>query len=804
LYFYRNETDGETVEAQSERTNETSASMDDHIQATFDDLSKSPMVTRNVLPDNANNERTPVVWEKRVALDCVGAVRSTELEHGPFSFELVASGSEKDRLVLRAQNAEELNEWLFKFHCSLASFMKNMMDAMRGKLSRTNALDLHCLAPPIPFSPSIDTSAALIHISPFSENYSLSHGHGRNGLFRRQATERDTELRTRDDASQIQFNLDQPFVESRLMLPKLPNHAEPSSLQQPVSEIESQNSAQEKATLTPKPRKYIPPHKRNKSSAQKANEKTCIPPCLRSPKEEKNENILSISRLTPSNRGSLPTSPGDSVAQSQNITQNQTQDQKLGGCADPQLISGSIMDDQYKKRMSSRVGKVPAEAYGCYGGGIKDSCEPSLKWEIGAISECGVRNSNEDSFLICASAYRAFSSLSHYEEIPNDKQQGKHDPGFFAIFDGHCGNEAARFSAERFHEYLYDEWKTSNMDTKEIKNSIQNALNKLDYDFCRTCMDDGRNWESGSTALVAAIVDEELIVSSLGDCRAVACRSTDLQVDMDTKIALQQDGWDHVEVVKDLNAQWENAMSESNIEDKRCRDWYWKEVAHVHDPSRIDEKKRIEDANGWITSEKEIPIGQLQRMDFCDEDVVEILKRCFSDRYNQSESVQTHKRCNSAPQRIIQIFRICGELAVSRAIGDRDFKADFNRPKTGSNVSGDSSSLEPLWWECPLPLPYPDTHSRQFKEDLVTSVAESHSIKLSHIGATDEFLVLGCDGLWDVMDPDDIVRVTFGLLFEEKWPARKAAARLAELAVHLGSSDNVTVIVIRFFRDSAL
>jgi serine/threonine protein phosphatase PrpC len=43
------------------------------------------------------------------------------------------------------------------------------------------------------------------------------------------------------------------------------------------------------------------------------------------------------------------------------------------------------------------------------------------------------------------------------------------------------------------------------------------------------------------------------------------------------------------------------------------------------------------------------------------------------------------------------------------------------------------------------------------------------------------------------------IRVTHDLLFEKKWPAKKAAARLAELAIHLGSSDNITVIVIRFF-----
>lgn len=45
----------------------------------------------------------------------------------------------------------------------------------------------------------------------------------------------------------------------------------------------------------------------------------------------------------------------------------------------------------------------------------------------------------------------------------------------------------------------------------------------------------------------------------------------------------------------------------------------------------------------------------------------------------------------------------------------------------------------------------------------------------------------------------DAVRVARGLLYEKKWTAKKAARRLAELAIHLGSSDNITVILIRFF-----
>jgi serine/threonine protein phosphatase PrpC len=49
------------------------------------------------------------------------------------------------------------------------------------------------------------------------------------------------------------------------------------------------------------------------------------------------------------------------------------------------------------------------------------------------------------------------------------------------------------------------------------------------------------------------------------------------------------------------------------------------------------------------------------------------------------------------------------------------------------------------------------------------------------------------------MDGDDAVRIVRDLLLDKKLSAKDGAARLTELAQHLGSSDNVTVILIRFY-----
>merc|ERR1711862_404767 len=170
-------------------------------------------------------------------------------------------------------------------------------------------------------------------------------------------------------------------------------------------------------------------------------------------------------------------------------------------------------------------------------------------------------------------------------------------------------------------------------------------------------------------------------------------------------------------------------------------------------------------------------------------------------------------RVDSAdPKRILKISRVCGELSVSRALGDCDFKASFNNPTsntnhvatTTTNNNNDdnnnnnkdllSSKSKSEWWEGPDFLPYPKTHTQKFHNDLISGIPDIETMTI-----LPGFLILACDGLWDVMDPYDAVRVTKDLLYDKHWSTKKAAARLAELAIHLGSSDNTTVIIIRFY-----
>ena len=128
----------------------------------------------------------------------------------------------------------------------------------------------------------------------------------------------------------------------------------------------------------------------------------------------------------------------------------------------------------------------------------------------------------------------------------------------------------------------------------------------------------------------------------------------------------------------------------------------------------------------------------------------------------------------------VTINRVCGEISVSRSIGDPDYK----RFVPGSLVNS--------------PFNWPDQHDQIFHADLLIPDPEC---RLHDIGPGDEFLVLASDGLWDVVSPDEAVKMIRAAFAVNKSPS-EAAEELCELSIKLGSSDNVTIVITRFLHSS--
>lgn len=105
--------------------------------------------------------------------------------------------------------------------------------------------------------------------------------------------------------------------------------------------------------------------------------------------------------------------------------------------------------------------------------------------------------------------------------------------------------------------------------------------------------------------------------------------------------------------------------------------------------------------------------------------------------------------------------RINGTLAVSRALGDFEFKKDQQRGPCEQLVS-----------------PEPEV-----------TVIERHP--------HDEFLILACDGIWDVMNNEDLCEfVRYKLKVEPS--LENICSSVLDVCLHKGSRDNMSIIIVVF------
>lgn len=939
LYFYRNDKDANLPEAKAERRENSLFAMNKsnnsankntspkfNRMASSDSLSMSPIprpifglqsnstgsfnglltsVTQQKEDSNAsnssgiNNNVENVIWEKRVALDCVGSARSAEDEYGENSFILLTppddnlTGAQQelqqDCLILKANSTIEMQEWLFQFHRSLASLVREVV----------NNLDFQHLVPPERHYPlqfpvhnnnnnNNDGTSSFYH-QPASmlaqtlsqsqqqhqtasgarlplptRSYSptpayltnnkntnsgaidlsqgvLSHGHGRNDMHRTRIREKgmassvasisssydnfdaddatssiaagDWEMEEENNDSNEPFQLS-PLpgyeVAANILAAGNNNNNNKSAAISPSSPLlrnshnqtQSSNNNNNSNSSISKPiiKKYIPPHLRGGRKPPPLP----IPVAPPTPEPIESNNSTSCDKYKSDDNGSVLDTP-----------EKEPQHFKLGGCADLTIGPGSIMDPPYKKR-SVKLGKGCIDKYGY----TKKTTEPvrgknektaaattgtssgkrnSLSWEVGAVSACGVRQSNEDSYVIANNLSKAIHPQNDDSLLQESSYQEK---GLFAIFDGHCGYQTARYAAENLSRYLLqaqqvmgekeeDNSSCSHEKKDDFESSLRSAIMSLDEHFCKICVTEGREWgDSGATALITVLNthDDTLYVANLGDSRGILCASFNPSIISDPTDTLfsQKDGWN-------LSMDEE----ENPNEDFYYQRSYWKEITDTHSPSNVDEKERIEKANGWITTEQEVCIGQLKRLDLEDKDALDILRRWFSHRFDREDdsinnneesllsSSSEHQRRSAAPGKLLKISRVCGELAVSRALGDRDFKSAYGFPPThdipspiddDDNDGSEKEGTKKMWWQGPNYLPYSRSHNGCFCGDLVSADPDIQTLEIGREGVQDEFLLLACDGLWDVMDPDDAVRIAQNLMYEKGWSAEDSVS----------------------------
>ncbi|XP_068194928.1 protein phosphatase 1A [Antennarius striatus] len=130
---------------------------------------------------------------------------------------------------------------------------------------------------------------------------------------------------------------------------------------------------------------------------------------------------------------------------------------------------------------------------------------------------------------------------------------------------------------------------------------------------------------------------------------------------------------------------------------------------------------------------------------------------------------QDHKPSNPLEKERIQnaggsvmIQRVNGSLAVSRALGDFDYKC---------------------------------VHGKGPTEQLVSPEPEVYAIE--RCDAEDEFIILACDGIWDVMANEELCDFVRSRL-EVTEDLERVSNEIVDTCLYKGSRDNMSVVLISF------
>ena len=277
---------------------------------------------------------------------------------------------------------------------------------------------------------------------------------------------------------------------------------------------------------------------------------------------------------------------------------------------------------------------------------------------------------------------------------------------YFAIFDGHGGEECSEFLKENYDKYLIEN-KNFPFD---IKLSMIETFQKIEEDFFKLkCKEDSfeDSDKSGSCALVAIIFDNKVYIANIGDSRAI------MSINGGTKV---------------------------------------KQLTVDHKPDNVKEFERaLKTGSKIYLDDNDDP--------FRDESTLEFIK----DKI-ELEKMKEIKN-NTDDEKIFRVFP--SDLAVMRTIGD--IKA---KKKEFGGIPGTIINI-------------PD-------------------IFIFEINSNDDFIVMGCDGIYDDLSNEEIVNAAW-LVFknrgkEKNYDIHELSMEACDIIIKYGlekqTTDNLSCIII--------
>ena len=340
------------------------------------------------------------------------------------------------------------------------------------------------------------------------------------------------------------------------------------------------------------------------------------------------------------------------------------------------LLSKKYDEYELPKFSNKQIGPLKSYSFNTYQGLYKDY--------------------NEDKIIVSSLLKKPTSSkLKTWPKI-----------SYFAIFDGHGGEECSEFLKENYDKYLIEN-KNFPFD---IKLSMIETFQKIEEDFFKLkCKENSfeDSDKSGSCALVAIIFDNKVYIANIGDSRAI------MSINGGTKV---------------------------------------KQLTVDHKPDNVKEFERaLKTGSKIYLDDNDDP--------FRDESTLEFIK----DKI-ELEKMKEIKN-NTDDEKIFRVFP--SDLAVMRTIGD--IKA---KKKEFGGIPGTIINI-------------PD-------------------IFIFEINSNDDFIVMGCDGIYDDLSNEEIVNAAW-LVFknrgkEKNYDIHELSMEACDLIIKYGlekqTTDNLSCIII--------
>ncbi|KAI9509730.1 protein serine/threonine phosphatase 2C [Russula earlei] len=352
-------------------------------------------------------------------------------------------------------------------------------------------------------------------------------------------------------------------------------------------------------------------------------------------------------------------------------------------------------------------------------------------FEFGVMDEKGPRRTMED----------AHSYVFDYD--------GVHGQGFFAVFDGHAGREAADWCGKNFHEYMLSTLQAN--PEASVPDIYNQTFHKVDTSLSKISEDSQGKMHSGCTA-VAAFIRIEDAKGRQSFRNALNSSSTNPTPGKDAP-GTEPD--DSTSANGEASDDQSKASSQSRptkplkrfSQSRRSQSSTSRSL--LPSTSSVD---KVSQSGAPTFPQQPLPGPPLRRVLYVANagDARGVLcrkGRALRLTYDHKGTDKQEAKRIMDSGGFVMSGRVNGVLAVTRSLGDSSMK------------------------EFVVGAPY--TTETELSED-------------------DEMLILACDGIWDVLDDETACQLVRAIS-----DPQQAAKTLVQEATHRYTNDNITVMVIR-------